>query len=112
MITKMCKLWFENIVCANQKCNFVNIYCSRIQSKRCVKFSGPLLFLIFRVTSIDCGDEVSDWLSEVLGRPGTRLIRQNPDNVRTSKLKQSGKFCYFIVQDALCESDIFCEIFS
>ena len=54
---------------------------------------------------------MSDWLSEVLGRPGTRLIRQNPDNVRTSKLKQSGNFCYFIVQDALCPRGFYLEIF-
>ena len=45
-----------------------------------------------RVQSIDCGQEVSDWLSKVLGRPGCRLIRQKAEDSRKSKLKQSGRW--------------------
>lgn len=40
-----------------------------------------------RVLGTDCGDHVSDWISEALGRPGCRLIQQNNNHIRTSKLK-------------------------
>ena len=33
-----------------------------------------------RVEGIDCGAEVSEWLSLALGRPNLRLIRQNQTN--------------------------------
>ncbi|KAH3825946.1 hypothetical protein DPMN_127833 [Dreissena polymorpha] len=42
-----------------------------------------------RVSSVDCGDVVADWLSEALCRPGCRLIRQAADDTRASKLKSS-----------------------
>ncbi|XP_048728647.2 molybdenum cofactor sulfurase-like isoform X2 [Ostrea edulis] len=40
-----------------------------------------------RVLGIDCGDHASEWISEALQRPGCRLIQQNDDCTRTSKLK-------------------------
>lgn len=33
-----------------------------------------IVVLFFRVFGIDCGDYVSDWISEVLGRFGCRFI--------------------------------------
>ncbi|XP_052212414.1 molybdenum cofactor sulfurase-like [Dreissena polymorpha] len=42
-----------------------------------------------RVSSVDCGVVVADWLSEALCRPGCRLIRQAADDTRASKLKSS-----------------------
>lgn len=38
---------------------------------------------------MDCGDEVGQWISDVLQRPGCRLIRQDKTQARTCKL--SGK---------------------
>lgn len=43
-----------------------------------------------RVSGTDCGDEVSEWLAEALGRPGCRLIQQACDDERQSKLKDAG----------------------
>ncbi|XP_060552726.1 molybdenum cofactor sulfurase-like [Ruditapes philippinarum] len=40
-----------------------------------------------RVQSYDCGNEVGDWLSEALCRPGCRLIRQATGDNRVTKLK-------------------------
>ncbi|KAI8767171.1 molybdenum cofactor sulfurase, partial [Biomphalaria glabrata] len=40
-----------------------------------------------RVNTFDCGDTVSDWLSENLGTSGIRLLRQQEDDTRASKLK-------------------------
>lgn len=44
-----------------------------------------------RINGIDCGDEVSDWLSEALQRPGCRLIQQTKQDGRQSKLTDSAK---------------------
>lgn len=38
-----------------------------------------------RVDGIDCGDEVADWLSDVLCTSGLRLIRQNISDKRQAK---------------------------
>jgi hypothetical protein len=38
------------------------------------------------VLGIDCGDHASEWVSKALQRPGCRLIQQNDDYTRTSKL--------------------------
>lgn len=46
-----------------------------------------IVVLFSRVLGTDCGDHVSDWISEALGRPGCRLIQQNNNHIRTSKLK-------------------------
>ncbi|XP_062591879.1 molybdenum cofactor sulfurase-like [Saccostrea cucullata] len=40
-----------------------------------------------RVLGTDCGDNASEWISKALQRPGCRLIQQNNNNTRTSKLK-------------------------
>ncbi|XP_005112843.2 molybdenum cofactor sulfurase [Aplysia californica] len=40
-----------------------------------------------RVNTFDCGDAVSDWLSDVFHTPGIRLLRQQSDDTRRSKLK-------------------------
>ncbi|XP_039281365.1 molybdenum cofactor sulfurase 3 [Nilaparvata lugens] len=37
------------------------------------------------IAAIDCGNEVSSWLSSVLNRPGIRLIQQSPKDNRTVK---------------------------
>ncbi|CAL8109547.1 unnamed protein product [Orchesella dallaii] len=37
------------------------------------------------VMGLDCGDEVNSWLSDVLGRPGLKLIRMSPDHQRKPK---------------------------
>ncbi len=45
---------------------------------------------------MDCGDAVSDWLSDALGREGTRLLRQKQEDGRLGKLKDAaslGKCC-------------------
>lgn len=41
-----------------------------------------------RVNTFDCGDAVSDWLSEVLEFSGVRLLRQQSNDTRKSKLKE------------------------
>lgn len=38
-----------------------------------------------RIQGVDCGDEVADWLSDVLCAPDLRLIRQSVTDKRTSK---------------------------
>lgn len=38
-----------------------------------------------RIDGIDCGDDVAEWLSDVLVTPGLRLIQQNLTDVRTAK---------------------------
>jgi len=45
--------------------------------------------MVYRVNSIDCGDEAADWLSQALQRPGSRLVQQNKTDARQSKLKDS-----------------------
>lgn len=40
-----------------------------------------------RVKSVDCGDEVAEWLCEALCREGCRLIRQASQDTRASRLK-------------------------
>lgn len=45
------------------------------------------LCIFSRVNGRDCGDAVAGWISEVLGRPGSRLIQQNNNHSRTSKLR-------------------------
>ncbi|XP_071100767.1 molybdenum cofactor sulfurase-like [Haliotis cracherodii] len=42
-----------------------------------------------RVNTVDCGDKVADWLSEALGRPGTRLLRLKQEDARTGRLKDA-----------------------
>ncbi|KAK3578357.1 hypothetical protein CHS0354_039070 [Potamilus streckersoni] len=42
-----------------------------------------------RVKSLECGQEVSDWLSEALQRGQCRLVRQKSDDTRATKLKDS-----------------------
>ncbi|KAL3836313.1 hypothetical protein ACJMK2_021749 [Sinanodonta woodiana] len=42
-----------------------------------------------RVKSLECGQEVSDWLSEALQRGQCRLVRQKSDDNRATKLKDS-----------------------
>lgn len=44
-----------------------------------------------RIDGIDCGIEVADWLSDVLCTPGLRLIQQNHDDKRTTKVAGYGK---------------------
>lgn len=42
-----------------------------------------------RIQGWDCGNEVGNWLSEVLGLPGLRLLRQcNNDNEISRSTKQ------------------------
>lgn len=40
-----------------------------------------------RIDGIDCGDNVAEWLSDVLLTPGLRLIRQNENDKRSKKTK-------------------------
>ncbi|BFZ22694.1 hypothetical protein BsWGS_25733 [Bradybaena similaris] len=40
-----------------------------------------------RVNTLDCGDAVSDWLSDIFETSGIRLLRQQSDDTRQSKLK-------------------------
>lgn len=42
-------------------------------------------FLSFRVQTVDCGEEVSAWLSQFLGKPCC-LIRQSPSFARDMKM--------------------------
>lgn len=57
-----------------------------------------IVVLFSRVLGTDCGDHVSDWISEALGRPGCRLIQQNNNHIRTSKLKdkENGICCSWV----------------
>lgn len=45
-----------------------------------------------RVEGIDCGSDVSEWLSLTLGRPGLRLVRQSRD-------ANIGQGVYFAVKE-------------
>ncbi|XP_059179116.1 molybdenum cofactor sulfurase-like [Physella acuta] len=42
-----------------------------------------------RVNTYDCGDAVSDWLSDIFQMPGVRLLRQQSDDTRKSNLKDN-----------------------
>lgn len=44
-----------------------------------------------RVDGIDCGDGVAEWLSNILGTNGLRLIRQNENDKRAAKTKSETK---------------------
>lgn len=44
-----------------------------------------------RIDGIDCGDEVADWLSDVLCTSGLRLIQQNLNDKRTTKVDTNTK---------------------
>ena len=44
-----------------------------------------------RVNTFDCGDHVSEWLSDIFQTPGIRLLRQQSDDTRTVKLKDKIK---------------------
>lgn len=48
--------------------------------------------LINRVNTIDCGDEVASWLTEVIGQR-CRLQQQDPDYHRASKLNRNTGKC-------------------
>lgn len=59
---------------------------NRVQSSLCQsKVCGD------RIDGIDCGDDVADWLSDVLCTAGLRLIKQAVDDKRTSKKKLMNK---------------------
>lgn len=48
-----------------------------------------------RIQGWDCGDEVSDWLSENLYTSGLRLLRQcNPDEEPSGRILKNGKFLW------------------
>lgn len=40
-----------------------------------------------KVQGIDCGSEVSEWLSLALGKPNLRLIRQNSEKQKKGTIK-------------------------
>lgn len=40
-----------------------------------------------KVQGIDCGSEVSEWLSLALGKPKLRLIRQNHEKQKKGTIK-------------------------
>lgn len=42
-----------------------------------------------RVTGVDCGDTVGEWISEVLNKPGCRLIQQDRTRSRKCKLDKT-----------------------
>lgn len=42
-----------------------------------------------RIDGIDCGDEVADWLCDVLCTSGLRLIQQNLNDKRTAKMNST-----------------------
>lgn len=44
-----------------------------------------------RVDGIDCGDEVADWLSDVLCTSGLRLIKQNNSDKRQAKKERKAE---------------------
>lgn len=44
-----------------------------------------------KVEGIDCGEEVSEWLSLALGRPNLKLIRQS----ESTKSKRNFTFYYY-----------------
>lgn len=39
------------------------------------------------MNTLDCGDAVSQWLSDIFETSGIRLLRQQSDDTRQSKLK-------------------------
>lgn len=52
-----------------------------------------------KVEGIDCGSEVSEWLSSALGVPNLRLIRQNDNDNRKKGIFHNIKlqrFCFLI----------------
>lgn len=51
----------------------------------CVIYHADTYFHCFRVQTVDCGEKVSDWLLEFLGKPCS-LIRQSPSFVRDMKM--------------------------
>ncbi|KAF6204231.1 hypothetical protein GE061_002571 [Apolygus lucorum] len=58
-----------------------------------------------RIRGYDCGNDVATWLSDVLNRPGLRLIRQLPDDKRTNKqnsgaLTLSNQSQFLFINDA------------
>ena len=57
-----------------------------IQNYICLENFVSQTALCFRVNTFDCGDAVSDWLSEVLQFSGVRLLRQQSNDTRKSKL--------------------------
>ena len=48
-----------------------------------------------KIEGIDCGEEVAEWLSDVMNRPGLRLIRQLPEDSRSKKDSSGKYFCIF-----------------
>lgn len=49
-----------------------------------------------RIIGWDCGDGVADWLCDVLGMDGLRLLRQcSQETPRTSKTGKYTNFCLF-----------------
>lgn len=63
----------------------INIHNNKALSSLCqTKVCGD------RVDGIDCGDEVAQWLEDVLFTSGLRLIKQNVNDKRKAKKKPSG----------------------
>lgn len=61
-----------------------------------------------RVEGVDCGSEVSEWLSLAIGRPNLRLIRQKPitesdDNKKKLKLSFSSQAQFLMINEASIE---------
>ncbi|KAG5871574.1 hypothetical protein JTB14_015277 [Gonioctena quinquepunctata] len=58
-----------------------------------------------RVTGWDCGDEISDWLSETLDMPGLRLLRQyEPENEdETTQLSFANQAQYLLLNSKSVE---------
>lgn len=54
-------------------------------SKKLMLLRPNAYFLCFRVQTVGCGEEVSVWLSEFLGKPCC-LIRQSPNFARDMKM--------------------------
>lgn len=57
-----------------------------------------------RVQGIDCGSEVSEWLSLILGKPNLRLIRQSHERqkkgINKTKLSFSSQAQYLLINEA------------
>ncbi|EGI67560.1 Molybdenum cofactor sulfurase 3 [Acromyrmex echinatior] len=53
-----------------------------------------------KVQGIDCGSEVSEWLSLALGKPNLRLIRQNRERQKNDKAELSNQASYLAVNEA------------